>query len=278
MNQVELFKKLLLENNIWDAHLVGKNIYNKNLSSKEAFKDYFSFLISLGNYPIEIQERKFFANEAETAFLFYCANAEINEEQLMFIKDCRSSLMDLNNSIADIEYKVLSKEKEDKEAENNLNISALVTLKGKLHKALDQKQFDSILVEVNEKENAILKEYLTKEQKTLYDSLTREYSELISLKMTELNQKELTEYNKQAARDFKYVFEEFKNNEDQYKNSHSQLFTLVSKRMFSYDASKLFNETLIYYNHVYSYIFSKLDDNGKFRLTQISIDSEKINR
>lgn len=48
--------------------------------------------------------------------------------------------------------------------------------------------------------------------------------------------------------------------------------------LFSYDASKLFNETLIYYNHVYSFIFNKLDDNGKFRLTQISIDSEKINR
>lgn len=232
MNQVELFKKLLSENNIWDAHLVGKNFYSKNLGSMEVFKDYFSFLISVAGYPIEIQERKFFANEAETAFLFYCENVEMDEHQVFFIKECRSSLMELKNTIADIEYRLLLKEKEDKEAENNINISALVMLKGQLYKASDQKQFDKILIEVNEKENEILKEYLTVEQKALYDSLTREYSELISVKMAELNQKELTEYNKQAARDFKYVFEEFKNNEEQYKNGHSQLFTLVSKRLF----------------------------------------------
>lgn len=43
----------------------------------------------------------------------------------------------------------------------------------------------------------------------------------------------------------------------------------------SYDAGRLFNETLIFYNHVYSYIFNKLDDNGKLELTKYSIECER---
>lgn len=55
----------------------------------------------------------------------------------------------------------------------------------------------------------------------------------------------------------------------------SQLLGLVSTTLFAYDAGRLFNETLIFYNHVYSYIFNKLDDNGKLELTKYSIECER---
>ncbi|MFW6030714.1 MAG: hypothetical protein ACOCRO_10770, partial [Halanaerobiales bacterium] len=160
--------------------------------------------------------------------------------------------------------------------ENDLNLSNLVELKGKLYDAESQENFDKLLIEVNNYENGLEKDFFTNEQENLYDALTKEFSQIISNKMNDLNQKDYVDYNKKAIRDFKYVFDKFKDNEAKYKEHHSHLYALVSKKLFSYDASKLFNETLIYYNHVYSYIFSKLDDNGKFRLTQISIDTEKI--
>ncbi|NCD09431.1 MAG: hypothetical protein EOL98_08400 [Negativicutes bacterium] len=278
MKQLTLFEELVIKNNIWDAHTVGKNLYSKNLESKEMFMKYFDFLLMVAQYPIELETRKYFTSEAETALVFFSENTDIDMEKIDFIKKCRETLMDVSNDINNVELKIHSEQNEKALKENNQYIKELVDLKGKLFSTKQQEEFDRLLVDVNKIENLIKKDLLSDEQKELYDSLTRDYSELISKKMLELNQKSNAEYNNIAVRDFKYVYEEFKENETKYKNSQSQLFALVSKRLFSYDASKLFNESLIYYNHVYSYIFSKLDDDGKFNLTQISIDTEIMNR
>ena len=82
------------------------------------------------------------------------------------------------------------------------------------------------------------------------------------------------DYNKKAVVAFESAFKKFRNDEATYKN-HSQLFSLASSTLFAFDAAKLFNETLIYYNHVYSYIFSKLDEDGKLALTRFSIECER---
>ncbi|MDD4728835.1 MAG: hypothetical protein PHN55_08815 [Dysgonamonadaceae bacterium] len=278
MEQLNLFNKLVTQNCIWDAHTVGKNLYNKNLGDQTIFEKYFNFLILVAGYPIEIETRKYFVSEAETALIFFSENAHMDTEQLNFIRKCREDLMQVTNDIKCLEFKIYSEKNEKIVSGNNICLSQLVELKGKLFTVNQQNRFDNLLLEVNAIENSLRKEFLTEEQKALYDSLTKEYSNIISKKMYDLNQMNCAEYNKTAVKDFKYVFEEFKKNEAKYKNSQSQLFALVSKRLFSYDAAKLFNETLIYYNHIYSFIFSKLDDDGKFNLTQIAIDTEKVNR
>lgn len=58
-----------------------------------------------------------------------------------------------------------------------------------------------------------------------------------------------------------------------YDNRFSQVLAAIA--FTGYDAGRLFNETLIFYNHVYSYIFNKLDDNGKLELTKYSIECER---
>ena len=77
-----------------------------------------------------------------------------------------------------------------------------------------------------------------------------------------------------AVEAFEKAFRSFKADESKFKNQ-TQLFSLVSTTLFAYDAAKLFNETLIYYNHVYSYIFGRLDDEGKLALTKYSIECER---
>lgn len=95
--------------------------------------------------------------------------------------------------------------------------------------------------------------------------------------MREMEYKNNIAYNKKAAEAYDKAFKLFKGNESNYKNQ-TQLFNLVSSTLFAYDAAKLFNETLIYYNHVYSYVFGKLDDDGKFALTRFSIECERKSR
>lgn len=124
-------------------------------------------------------------------------------------------------------------------------------------------------------EERLDKTILDKHQITLYNSLTRDFSTLVSQKMAEFTHNEDTQYNKRAAKSFKKAFELFKENEDKYKKFDRELYGLVSEYLFAFDAKRLFNECLVYYNHVYSYIFNKLDDDGKFRFTQFSFDTPK---
>lgn len=276
MGQLELFDELVKANNVYEAHLVIKNMYNKNIENKEIFEKYFDFSCMVASWNVELETRKYFIQQAETALVFFSENAVLNQEQLFFIKNCREKIFKNLESISAVEQEMNVKYNNKVVEENNRVLKELVAIKGKLFSAKKQKEFDEFLLSVNEKENALNKERLTAEQKALYDSLTKEYSTIISNKLNEFNVHSNIEYNNTAVKDFKYVFDKFKENEDEFKKSHSQLFSLVSKRLFSYEPAKLFNETLIYYSHVYSFIFSKLDDDGKYKLTQIAIDTEKI--
>ena len=147
-------------------------------------------------------------------------------------------------------------------------------LKDTLQSADTQESYDAILVKIGKIDSEIDKDALTEEQNNVYEALTKDHTELIGSKMRQLEYKKNIDYNKKAAEAFASAFERFRKDEGKYKKQ-TQLFTLASKTLFAYDASRLFNETLIYYNHVYSYIFSKLDDDGKFALTRYSIECER---
>lgn len=119
---------------------------------------------------------------------------------------------------------------------------------------------------------------MTDEQKAHYDQINKECTACISDKMREMEHVNNVAYNKKAVDAYDSAFKKFKGDENKYKNNQTQLFALVSSTLFAYDAARLFNESLIYYNHVYSYIFSKLDDDGKLALTRFSIECERKQR
>lgn len=134
--------------------------------------------------------------------------------------------------------------------------------------------YDKIISQITKIDGEIDKSVLSNEQQTSYDALTKNLTEVVSEKMREFEQRNNVAYNKDAVNSFSDAFQRFKKDSAQFKNQ-AALFSLVSETLFKYDASRLFNETLIYYNHVYSYIFAKLDDDGKLALTRFSIECEK---
>ena len=160
------------------------------------------------------------------------------------------------------------------ESTKNILRQILDTIKQKLENAKTHAEFDKLLQEISAVDAEIDHDNLTSEQKTHYDQLNKSCTDTISAKMRQLEYKDNIDYNKKAVNAYNSAFTSFKNNESRYKDK-SQLFGLVSTTLFAYDAGRLFNETLIFYNHVYSYIFNKLDDNGKLELTKYSIECER---
>lgn len=271
---MELFNRLK-ENKIWDAQIVGKNMFCKHAEDPNYFSEYFDFCIKVSTYPTEIEARSFFVREAELSLNIFAEKADITEEMLNLIQEKRKMLVDASSAINEKIEQERATIYNNRIKTNAEALTKLATLKDKMLTIDTQKSFENVLGEIAIVDASLDKSILTKEQTATYENLTRGYSELVSKKMADLAHNEDIKYNKAAAESFKKAFILFKSDEDKYKKYDNQLYELVAKYLFSYDAKRLFSETLIYYNHVYAYIFNKLDDDGKFRFTQFSFDTPK---
>ena len=100
--------------------------------------------------------------------------------------------------------------------------------------------------------------------------LTKKSSEVVSVKMASFEKKRNRDYNLKAIESYERIFNMFKNRK--VVGDHKE----VLKGLFVYDASRLYNETLVYYNHVYNYVLNKLSDEEKFTMTKYAIMCEKM--
>ena len=250
-----------------EALLVGQNLFNRYPANPEVFAAYFDFLCSLADLMPSLDERQDFANRATVALAFFAENAELDDKLVADITTYQQRLTVVDESINKDAIK-------ESEQHNDACFKELITYKENLQSADTQEQFDAVLLEIGAIDSRFNKDSLTAEQSAEYDTLTKGLTNLISVKMRELEYKKNITYNKQAADSFHEAFKEFRDDENAYKN-RTKLYALVSSTLFAYDASRLFNETMIYYNHIYSFIFSKLDEDGKFALTRYSIECER---
>jgi hypothetical protein len=269
-----LFNKFKSENQVSKAVLVGRNLFNKNPADSTIFTAYFEHLCELAELLTLLTERKDLAGQAGTALAFYSENAELTEDIVAGIISCEQRIASIYEEIARAEQAKAEEAFARIKANNADCLRQLYSLKDSLYGSATEETFNAVLAKLGEVDARIDKDALTQDQSGTYDTFTKEYTTLISDKMREFEYKKNIKYNKQAVEAFAAAFKKFREDESKYKNQ-TQLFSLVSSTLFAYDASRLFNETLIYYNHVYSYIFSKLDDDGKLALTRYSIECER---
>ena len=270
----ELFKKYIESEQFTNAVLAGKNLLNKNPGDAEVFTNYFELLCDLAMKLPILNERKFYLNQANVALAFYEENVDITEETMESLYSFKNRINLIANGISDDEKRQYDNYRKTLVDNNGKLIKELYRVIQKVEMAKSQNTLDEYLMKISEIDSNIERDYFTEDQKEAYDKLSRDSSNTISNKMREIERAENQKYNQAAIEAYSDAFQKFKDNEAKYKDQ-TQLFALVSSSLFAYDASKLFNETLIYYNHIYTYIFNKLDDSGKFALTKYSIECER---
>lgn len=271
---LSLFEKYKNDGKITEALLVGRNLFNRNSGDEKIFSAYFEYLCTLAETLPSLADRINFAEQASVALAFYSENAELTSESVDALSGQQQRIDVILSEIENTKAKRVADERAEIEAHNSECLKKLYSLKDEINRATTQDEFDKILVKIRETDTTMDKDEFNDEQSSTYESLIKEHTELISEKMHQLEHIKNIAYNKQAADAFASAFERFRKDENKYRNQ-SQLFLLASTTLFAFDASRLFNETLIYYNHVYSYIFSKLDDDGKLALTRYSIECER---
>lgn len=273
----DLLTKLKADGNFIDAYLVAKNILSRNISDTTAFKNYIDLALEIASYNIVFAERKQYVSEANTALAMFSEAANIDEAILALIKETRKRICTATESILEQEQEYLDEMKRKAEDKNTDLLNKLVQIYQQIQNAKTQKQFDAALLQVTEVESAMDKSAFSKEQSITYEKLTQKYSELISRQMETINKNELLEYNKKAVVCFNEVLLAFKKEPSKYKDE-STLKALMTTKFFAFDSSKLFNESLVFYNHVYSIVFQESSDAMKYRLTELALNTIKLEK
>lgn len=271
---LKLFEKYKTSGKISEALLVIQNLFNKHPENEDVFDAYFSYLCELAELLPLYTDKQKFGEQANIALAFYKENANLDEIKVDHISNYQHRIEKIN---AEIDFLKKEKDREllnEIRMKNDNHLKELFRLKEKLVSVSSEEEFNAVLVEISEIDELVDKTVFSKDQNSTYDLLTRDHSNIITSKMQEIEYKKNINYNRNAVEAFAKAFNLFKESEEKYKN-HTQLYNLVSTTLFAYTSSRLFNETLIYYNHVYSYIFSKLDEDGKLTLTRYSIECER---
>lgn len=250
------------------ALLVGQSMVNHNPVNKDYFEAYFDYLISFAQND-NILVAKSFLQQATGVLAFFSERIVIDESIVEFIMNKENEL----NRVAEI----LNKRQEEIDSEairqeviyHNDALELLEQLLEKIETCEKLVDFNKYVDNLSKVDQSIKRDRLSERQEKKYVELTQKSSNVVNSKLTYFENIKNREYNISAIEAYNKVFNMFKNGKIVIDHKES------IKALFMFDTSKLYNETLVYYNHVYNYVLSKLNDEEKFTLTKYAIMCEK---
>lgn len=259
------------------AYLIIKNLLNKDIGNKELFDEFLNTSMQIIEMPITFEERYTILNEVESAFMLFMDNTEIKEETLDYYRLVKNKISDTHNKIQEEEEKQYKEGFDKILEENRKKIIELANKNSDIKKANSQKGLEKVLEEIKKIDDEIDTDFLDNDIQKVYEQSEELRTKLVYEKIEEIQRSEKMNYNVKAANDIQYVYNELKHNKNKYISQQGNLKNLLQRRMFILDMNRLFNETIVYYNFVYNWIFqnSDIDDGLKLKITEWAAMTEK---
>lgn len=254
--------------NYRDALIIGQNLFNHNPGDEDVFEAYFAVLWNIISEATTSKEKRDYAQQLTIIVSAFSENVELNDGVIELIKSKEESVSILYADIQELENAEIREYTKTRLIHNDELLVRVEKTMQQLQKVTEQEQFESILKEIQEIDNQFDKDYLSDRQKAKYESDTRKCSQIVDEKLRSFEHQKNVAYNLQALEAYEKVYRYFK--ENKVTDDHKAII----QGLFEFDATKLFNETLTYYNHVYGYVLSKLSDDDKFVLTKAAIRTE----
>lgn len=265
---LELFHRYKRAGQTKQALLVGQNMINRSPNDSNCFEAYFDYLLSLAENE-DIQVGKSFLQQAIGVLAFFSESVDIDEHVVDFIVNKENELNRVSEMINQKWEQITREAARQEVTHNNDALELLEHLLEKVNKCKRQADFNTYLEEMGRIDQSINRERLSKGQEAKYAELTQKSSAIVSTRMAYFEDAKNREYNISAIEAYEKVFNMFKSGK--VVTDHKE----VLKSLFSFDPSRLYNETLVYYNHVYNYVLGKLSDEEKFTMTKYAIMCEK---
>lgn len=268
------FENALALNDLKKAETIIINLINDNPKNIKYLVGYVDFIekkfIDLD--VVQMEKSLNFFTQAENKFLTYG----------FLTKGKLSEISELDQRIAKLKEIFYAKRKDvEKEIKNNAKktneeiLTFLETELNKLDEAESEEQFDKILNEVKKAEKKLNLSTLEDSEKELYNSLIDQYANKITIRTQEFENKSLTIYNIECLDNLKYLIETFKKGKKKLTKNYEMLEDLLINNMFCYDTNKFFQSTLEYYQYCYTYIFVRLADTEKYKMSKLALTTRK---
>lgn len=258
------YKKAKTDNNYSDVLLAGQNIFAKNPGNFDFFSKYVEMLFDYYNSCKD----KNVINYISNALSVFSENVEINDASISFIRQCESKIKYYYSSIEKNEEKEKREYLKTLITSNDKIIEKIKTLISDLEFERNEETYLSILNEITKEDEMLNVDNFVERQKKDYDGLTKRLSKIIEEKNKDFERQKNVQYNSDAINTYERLFKAFCNKNIEY--NEGQIVDL-----FAFDTTRLFNETIVYYNYVYSFIFNRLDDESKVKMTRLAILTEK---
>lgn len=254
--------------NFREALIIGQNLFARNSGTPEIFKAYVDVLESVMKAEDTSDGKIRYFQQLSAALTVFSETVSMDDFAVEFIMSQEDRLAKMLDGIQQLRKQEKRESIKQKIVENDDILSKLSAAMDTLKTAVDKTAFDTVLQQIQQYDSEINKDYLTDRQRKSYEAVTRQCSKTVDIKLRAFQRMADAEYNERALDAYERVYQYFKSGK--VSNDHKEIIS----GLFGFDAGKLFNETLTYYNHVYAYVLSKLDDDGKFRLTKAAIRSE----
>lgn len=254
---MEDVKSLFLElqkSNPIKAQIVGRNLFLKSPSDSSSYELYSDFCLNYVNGENnDLSFRHFLLQEVKEATSLFCDQCEITKDNLNLI-DRISERYVLGGSLL---------ERNERSFYIAQNKNLLDTLKDQITREFS-KSPDSALKEITQLDEKLEKDLFTDSQEKEYKELTDLLSEKVKKNM-ELKDRKA---NQDALHCYKKAFDLF-NSDNKYKKEQESL-AVLGTYLNKYEVQKLSSSVQLYYNYVVSFIFSKLDDDMKYRFVEMT--------
>lgn len=254
--------------NFREALIIGQNLFARDSGNPEIFKAYVDVLESVMKAEDTSDGKMRYFQQLSAALTMFSETVSMDDSVVDFIMSQEDRLAKMLDAIQQLRKQEEREFIKQKIVVNDSILSKLPAATNTLKTAADKTAFDTVLQQIQQYDSEIDKDYLTDRQREVYEAITRQCSKIVDIKLRAFQRMADAEYNERALDAYERVYQYFKSGK--VPDDHKE----VISGLFGYDAGKLFNETLTYYNHVYAYVLSKLDDDGKFRLTKAAIRSE----
>ncbi len=266
---LDLFQEYVSNRQYSEALLVGQNMFNKHNDDILVFQAYFDLVLSLGNGSNKNseEERLHYLQQATLLLTYFSENVTMSKKMVNQIQEFQSQLFEAEEKLQFERELQLKQQMTAVEEENKELLLLIQKLIKEISSSNSSEQLEKFAGQIAALDSKMNHDFMNQEQNTAYELLSKKCASVLEQRVNFLEHQRNTQYNMKAVEAYERVFQVFKTG--MIANGDWM------KEFFQYDASRLFNETLVYYNHVFSYILNQLDDDGKFLMTQCAIKMER---
>ena len=266
---LQRMKENIASRHLRDALIIGQNLFYHNPGDVDIFSTYYTVLWSLATEANGSTEKLQYFKQLTQVVASFSEAVQLDDEMVEYIKSKEDSLNLLYKSIEEVKAEEEKQFVKSKFLQNDKVLRTIQERISELSVVKSKAEFDSLLNTIQKLDAMLDKQYMSDSENAQYEVLTTKCSELVNIKVAAFDRQSKEEYNQRALDSYEKVYRLFR--DGNLPGNHTE----VVSGLFAYDPTKLFNETLTYYNHVYSYVLSKLNDEEKYVLTKAAIHCEK---